>query len=402
MPYLRLVPVPHPVAGKPASEVAALAPGILADIVAALTTPASSLERQAGGSAASLHAGTIEVDGDDEGAAIFADRLWTDGLPVVLPTERRVGEMLAGIHLPISHEPDLVPPSRRQATLNSIAVNAVMAGCLPEYLPVVVAALTAAQDAAFNLLSLQTTTHPAGLLVVVNGPIRNALAINSRAGCFGPGRRANATIGRAVRLVLQNVGGARPGDGDLATHGQPAKYSYCVGENEEESPWQPLQMDRGYDRDTSTVTVIAAEGPHNVNDHSSTTPQGVLTTMVSAMCTLAANDPYIGLGKHQPLVVLGPEHAATIAEAGWTKQDVKAFLFAHARQPLKRLRLGGMFAIRDWPKWMEPTDDDALVPLLETPDDVLVIVAGGEGKHSLYVPTLGANRSVTVAISGCV
>ncbi|MCH9018349.1 MAG: hypothetical protein IIB89_11395, partial [Chloroflexi bacterium] len=175
---------------------------------------------------------------------MYLERGWTDGLPVVPPTPERVETMLAAAGLPPGDVLAELPPTWGAATVEKLAVNAVMAGCLPEYLPVLIAAVEAISDPVFNLYAIQATTHPCAPLMIINGPIRSALGLNSSSGAYGPGWRANATIGRALRLVLLNVGGAHPGVGDMSTQGAPSKFSYCVAENEEENPWQPLHVDR--------------------------------------------------------------------------------------------------------------------------------------------------------------
>lgn len=324
---------------------------------------------------------------------LYYARGWTDGLPIVPPTEERVREMMEHNNADPQEGIGVVPPKRGEATMEHVAINAVMAGCLPQYFPVVVAALRAMLEPQFNLFGIQATTHPVAPLVIVNGPIAKDLDLNSGYGCFGPGHRANATIGRAVRLMLMNLGGAVPGKLDRSTQGQPSKYAYCIAENEEENPWEPLHVERGHDRNTSTVTVVGAENPHNINDHHSITPQGILTTAADAMATMAMNDMY--LGGQELVLFLGPEHAATIARDGWTKDDVKRFIFENARKPHYKLKLGGMYSLRDWPKWMDGLDDHAMIPVLRDWRGLIVVVAGGAGKHSSFGPTFGATLSVT-------
>ena len=281
-----------------------------------------------------------------------------------------------------------MPPLWRTATLEAIAVNAVMAGCRPEYFPVIVAAVDAMLDPDFNLYGVQATTHPVAPLVIVNGAYGRRIGLHAGSGCFGPGFRANATIGRALRLILMNVGGAWPGRHDMATQGSPAKFSYCIAENEEASPWGPL-------KDGDAVTVYGGEGPHNVNDHASTTASGILSTVSHTAATLGSNVGWY-FSQSQLLIVLGPEHAATIAGDGFTRADVQRYVFEHARLPLRTLKLGGMWGIQDWPRWMMAvTDDDALLPQVPSPDDVFVIVAGGPGKHSAVVPNCTFSRAVT-------
>jgi len=331
--------------------------------------------------------------------AYFLERRWSDGLPIVPPTPERVAAMLRGIR----GEPDevigRVPPAWHEATLEKLAINAVMAGGLPEYFPVIVAAVEAMLDPAFNLYGVQATTHPVAPLLIVNGSIAQAIGMNAGAGVFGPGSRPNATIGRAIRLILMNLGGAWPGAGDMATQGQPSKYTYCIAENEAESPWAPLHVERGLGPAESAVTLFGGENPHNVNDHVSRTASGILTVIADTMATLGSNVKWY-FDQSQVLVALGPEHAATIARSGLAKADVKAFLWEHARLPFGRLKLGGMWGIHDWPEWMNATaDDEALLPIVPGPDAILVIVAGGPGKHSSVIPNCTFSRAVTRPIT---
>jgi len=307
----------------------------------------------------------------------FVEREWCDGLPIVPPTEERVRAMLAGADP--ARSLGAMPPLWRAATLEKLAVNAVMAGCRPEYFPVIVAAVEGLLDPAFNLYGVQATTHPVAPLAVVNGPYGRQIGLHGGSGCFGPGFRANATIGRAIRLILMNVGGAWPGRHDMATQGSPAKFSYCVAEHEAASPWEPL-------RAGDTVTVFGGEPPHNVNDHVSTGAAGILATVADTAVSVGSNVGWY-FSQSQLLVALGPEHAKTIAEDGFTRADVQRFVFEHARLPLRRLKLGGMWGLQDWPAWMMAvTDEDALLPQVPSPEDVFVIVAGGPGKHSAVVP----------------
>lgn len=328
----------------------------------------------------------------DAVSALYCERRWSDGLPIVPPTLERVTRMLADAEA--ETEVAVVPPRRGVATLGVLATNAVMAGCLPEHLPVLVSALKAASEKPFNLYSIQATTHPAAPLIVVNGSIRQRLGINCGSGCFGPGHRANATIGRALRLVLMNVGGARPGAGDMSTQGHPGKYTFCIGENEEENPWEPLSVERGLAAGQDAVTLIGGESPHEINDHVSTTARQLLTVCADAMVSIGTNNMFSTKATEMHLV-LGPEHAQTIAGDGWSKDDVKHFLYERARLEMHRLKLGGLWGMHSWPKWFESLDDHDRIPIVSTPDNFVVVIAGGEGKHSSCIPTIGSTRSVT-------
>ena len=321
-----------------------------------------------------------------------------DGLPVVKPTRERVDDFLATTDRSGDETVGPFPLSERTVTVEKLAVNAVMAGCAPEHFPVVLAALKASLAEQFNLYGVLATTEPHWPSVVVNGPIAEAVGINGADNAYGQGTRANATIGRALTLVYMNVAGADPGTTDMATHGGPHKRGLCVAENEAASPWDPLHVERGFDPEESTVTVFGAEAPHNVNDHVADTPQGILTTAADSMSVLGANTAYL-TANAEPHLVLSPEHAATIAREDWTKTDVKRFLYDHARIPVKRLRGKGMDDDRDGtrPRHGPATDvpPDTEVPPCERPEDVVVTVTGGAGRHSLFCASFGDTESVT-------
>ncbi len=316
---------------------------------------------------------------------------WGDGLPAVPPTPARVEAMLAGTTLAADYELGVMPPRQGVATVEHVAINAVMAGCRPEHFPVVIAAVEAVLDPAFNLFAVQATTHPCSPLLIVNGPVVDRLGINARYGAFGPGVRANATIGRAMRLVLLNVGGAAAGILDRATQGAPSKYSFCIAENEGESPWEPLHVDRGFAAEDSTVTVVGCESPHNINDHVSLTADGILTTITGSLANMGSNNAYLHGG---PVLALGPEHAAIIAAEGLSKDDVRRHVFDHARIPRHIWERGGMAKMVD-----DPFSDDDLVPIISRPEDLLIIVLGGFGRHSSWLPTFGdSTKAVTRAV----
>jgi hypothetical protein len=325
-----------------------------------------------------FHGSWEDVDGH------YQERGWTDGLPIVPPTEPRVREFLRQTDRDPREIVGVLPPRQGEATVEKLAVNAVMAGCRPEYFPVVLAAVEALADPLFNLDSVQATTHPVAPLLVVNGPIVRRLGLNAGYNAFGQGCRANVTIGRAVRLVLTNVGGGLPGSGDRATQGSPAKLAYCVAENEADSPWAPLHVEAGLPADASTVTAFGCEAPHNIQDHDSNTALGVLLTVAGAMGQAGSNNL---LGRGWPLLSLGPEHAATIAREGFTKQKVKEFLFEHARFPLGRL--GAEYRRQQVERHHVVDAPDTMVPIVRRPEDISVIVVGGAGKHSSWQPTFG-------------
>lgn len=340
---------------------------------------------------------SVEAEDDfDAVNALVRSRGWGDGLPVVPPTAARVREMLLYCDRPWNEPIAKIAPRYGEATPLRLAANAVMAGCEPRYFPLLTLAIEAMCEAPFNLYAIQATTHLCAPLVIVNGPVAKELDINSGHNAFGPGHRANATIGRAIRLTLLNIGGATPGSGDMSTFGAPSKYAYLVAENEAASPWEPLHVERGFPAEASTVTVVGAECPHNVNDHESLTAEGILTTIAGTMGIAGSNDVYYAA---QPVVVMGPEHAKTVAQ-GFSKMDAKRFLQQHANLPLGKFskenierRLRVTFKER-----YENAGPDTPVYLVQRAEDIIIAVIGGAGKHSAYIPTFGATRSVTRAL----
>jgi hypothetical protein len=392
---LPMVVIDHPLGGERREAITRRARQAVDQLIRTLGTTAGGDVGRAEPARAhlsppSVHAGltdpaTIEDNSPEAVLAAFCERQWCDGLPIVPPTEDRVYRMLG--NAPADRLLGAMPPLWRLATLEKLAVNAVMAGCEPAYFPLIVAAVQAMLEPSFNLYGVQATTHSVAPLAIVHGPVAAALGVHAGSGCFGPGFRANATIGRAIRLILLNVGGAWPGRHDMATQGSPAKFSYCIAERAD-SPWGPL-----YDSDA--ITVFGGEPPHNVNDHVSTTAGGILTNVADTAVSLGSNVGWY-FSQSQLLIVLGPEHAQTIAGDGFSRDDVQRFVFEHARLPLRALKRGGMWGIQDWPRWMHAiSDDDALLPQVPSPDDVLVIVAGGPGKHSAVVPNCTFSRAVT-------
>ncbi len=329
-----------------------------------------------------------------EAIELCYQRGWTDGLPVIPPTPDRVQIMLEAAHLEPEQEIAYVAHRAVSVTAEKAAINAVMAGCRPEYMPVVVAAIEGIGDPRWSYHGPGTSTAGAAVLLVVNGPVARELDVNCGDNLFGPGWRANATIGRAVRLVMRNVCGSRPGTLDRGTLGHPGKLSYVIAENEADSPWPPLHVERGWRPGQSTVTVMAAEAPHQFYNQLSSTAEGVLTTLADDM-RISGNV----MGQPQYMVVLAGEHTRTISRDGWDKARIREFLFRYTQNShahLKRThRMSGV---------VQPDDETRMRPLVETPDDILVVAAGGRaGAFSAYIPGWGSKRSsqvVTVEIKG--
>jgi hypothetical protein len=347
---------------------------------------------------------TYDVAQDVDAIELYFDKGVTDGLPVVPPTEERVQRMMAATARPSDEVIALVPPNYGEATVEKIAVNAVMAGCKPEYLPVVIAGVQAMCDERVNLHGVQGTTHTATPLFIVNGPIRRQLDINCAAGVFGSGWRANATIGRALRLIMTNIGGARPGEIDKSAMGHPGKYTYLIGENEEVSPWEPLHVEQGYAAEESTISVYCCDAPQCINNHGSRTARGILRTVGASMAVGWSDKTYLA-GNY--MVVIGPEHARTIAADGMSKQEVKRFLYENVRRPLGELLPGpdgseGVSRER-LPGWLDATSDATLVPKVVSPESIIIVVAGGTaGRFSVHMcgwgSGFGGTQLVTVPI----
>ena len=340
----------------------------------------------------------LEVDDDPEAVyETLCSRGWSDGLPVIPPTPERVERMLQFCDRDFDKPVVRIPPRFGAATPVLIAANAVMAGCRPEHFPLVLLALEAMAEEPYNLYGTQATTHPCTPMLMFSGPIAQEVGINAGQNAMGNYFRANAAIGRAVRLALVNIGAAIPGTGDMATAGTPAKFTFCVAENEAASPWEPLRVELGFPQKATTVTVIAAEGPHNVNDHESITAEGILTMVAGTMTITGSNNAYYA---GQPCVAFGPEHAQTVAGGGFSKADVKQWLFDHATLPLGRFSKESIER-RFRRKLAEEYANaalDAPVRMFTKPEDLIVIVTGGAGKHSAYIPTFGNTRSVTRAL----
>jgi hypothetical protein len=393
LPHLAVALVPHPIGGIDPALVRGKAGAIVGEVLDALTRDPAPPGPSAAPAAAALHDAPDDLDAFQAWAM---QARWSDGLPVLPPTPARVDRLLGARAGRRGELVAALAPLEGRATLEAIAINAALAGAGPEHLPVVVAAVRAVAEPRFNLNAIQTTTHPCTPLVIVNGPIAPRLGISGGPNALGNGHRANAVIGRAVRLVLQNVGGARPGHEDRATLGHPGKFTYCLAENEAASPWAPLHVERGFPASSSTVTVCGSEAPHNVNDHGSTTPEAMLMALASTAATTGSNNVYLA---GEPLVILGPEHAQTLAGTGWTKAEVKRRLWERVRVRLDRFSAENLarFAVVD-PARFAGQPPDAEVAWCLAPDDLMIIVAGGPGKHSSLVPTFGATRSVTVAI----
>ena len=315
---------------------------------------------------------------------------WSDGLPVVMPTEAGVARMMTGARG--DNEPfPAISPRQVVPTLQGLAANAVMAGAKAEYFPAILAGLRGILDPSYNLHGSMATTHSCAPVVMVNGPARLALGINCGGNCFGQGFRANAAIGRAIGLILRNVGGGVPQVMDRSTQGSPAKYTFCFGENEEESPWAPFHVRRGFEAQDSVVTVMSGEAPHNINDHGSTSAEGLLTTFAHTIAQPGANTIY---GKGPFMVIVGPEHAATFHRDGWGVEKLREQLWLRARVPLAHISDENLATYAA--TGHVPTGD--FLTICRNIDDIHIAMAGGPGKHSAFIPSFGGTAVVSTRI----
>ena len=321
-------------------------------------------------------------------------RGYGDGLPLVPPTPERVARMVAGAHRPAEHVLGIVAPDYRNASVLRVAVNAVMAGCQPTDMPILAAAVRAACRPEVNLIGLQGTTHSSGLMILVNGPGARAAGIHSGSGVFGPGFRANAAIGRAMRLVLWNIGGGRATLGtDRSTQGSPAKFSFCFAENEEASPWTPLRTDLGFGIDDTVVTVVGAEAPRNIDVHSSLGALALLRNIARSVADPGTNNAYIRNSDYY--LGIGPEHARVLAAAGWDKPSIRQYVYENARIPFELWQQVGLAGVFPQPKFIEAAEAGYGVPMSDSASDIHIVVVGGEGQHSCFIPTVAIGRSAT-------
>lgn len=330
-----------------------------------------------------LRARRIEIGVADDPFEFMFEQGLTDGLPVAPPTPERVLAMLGGTKRDPQQVLGIVPPNLAPVTVEKVAINAVMAGCKPEYLPVVIAAVEAITTEQFNMHGVLATTYFPTPVIIVNGPIRDRIGMNYRMNVLGQGNRANATIGRAVQLVVRNVGGGKPGEVDRAALGQPGKYTFCFPEFEERSNWEPLHVERGFNRDESTVTVYAGGAPTPITDQLSRGAKSLATSYGLALA--AAGHPkqyYSG----EIVVIVPPEHVDTFAKDGWTKDQVREQIQQATLRPARELVRDDDCAEGITLEGAERIGLETLVPKFRSNDMITLVVAGGEaGKFGAYL-----------------
>jgi hypothetical protein len=384
--------IPHPFGLRTRDQVRTIAQSCVADIARIAVDPKAGMT--AGKSTGvTPRAARIEApeDADDFDQFCIARR-WSDGLPLRPPTLDKVERMIAASGRAPDEIVAVVQPGFGAATVEGIAINAAMAGCRPEYLRTLIAAVEAFTDRRFNLQGIQATTNAATAMIIVNGPVAREIGVNGHLNCLGQGAWANATLGRALRLVMQNIGGTLPGEMDRATQGQPGKYTFCCAENEADSPWEPLHVERGFNQNDSTVTLVGAAGTVNMNTHAKDAAD--LLKVISDTIRFPTNNDYYFGG--EPWLLIGPEHAEILHREGLSKHDVKLKLWEMSRLHVDRLAAKDRMRLQHTRgAELGQFGADTMIPISIKPEEVSIIVAGGPGTHSVHVPTFGHTRSVT-------
>ncbi len=375
-------PIATPYDGAPASK-----PGCTSRHLEVQTEEAAAPALNVFGSRGAPASEIELADGEDPYECCF--RMFKDALPVVPPTRERVTKMLRAAGHDAQEVIARIPPCYGEATVEKIAANGVMAGCVPGMMRVLIPLVRAAADDRFNAHGVQATTHFAAPLVIVNGPVRRELNFHCRQNVFSNVARANSTLGRALQLILLNLGGARPDGIDMSALGNPGKFSYCIAENEEESPWEPLHVEQGLPREQSAVSLFAAEAPHGVSEHSARTARAVLKAIAYALATVWS---YRACLAYEALVVLGPEHVRTIYRDGFRKQDVRDFLFENTGVPLRCYGEEPGDGVLQRAMYKEIIiDGEPCYQKFRAPEAIKIVVAGGTaGKFSAVLGSWSA------------
>ena len=390
MDDLPVVEIPHPMHSATQQAVTERAEAVIENLAAALTgrtaSVASAVVARLPDSLA-LNADPVAIE------EYFFAQGWTDGLPITPPTRAAVEAMLAQTARDRSALLGPIPPRMRIVPLEKIAINAVMAGCRAEYFPVVLSAVEAALDENCRLYGIQTATNNTTPLLIVNGPAIKRLGLNAAGNVFGAGNRANASIGRALQLVLRNLGGDLPGETDMATQGQSGKFTFCIAENEADSPWTAFHVERGYAASDSTVTVIGASPGHNLFTYGCETGAEILDHFIGGMTALGHNNVIFPTG---PLLVIGPEHAGVLARDGFDKPAIRQAIFERARIPLSRFSARTVHGLHHRrARWFEQFPNADYIGVADDASHVSIVVAGGAGIHSQFIPTSFSHHPVT-------
>jgi hypothetical protein len=395
---LPLVELPHPVGSVSLDILRSLAESNVDSIVSVLTAGEvrADLPLDEANESGVECTATVEVPADP-GLMFqyFVNRGWSDGLPMLPPTRAAIDAMISGSRREKEDVLGVIPPLNGIATVERVAANAVMAGCLPDYFPLVVAAVHGVLQPGFNIDGVQTTTGNVAPLVIINGPCRNTLQINYSSNVLGQGWRANSTIGRALRLVLSNIGGAAPGIYDKATLGQPAKYTFCIAENEEENPWESLHVERGLSRETDVVSVFGCTGVNSSVDMASQTAKGLLKTFALTMIGGFTS----GVTSTETMLIICPEHAAILSAGGYSKAAIRNELFIAARVPHEKISDENLELLaKRRPIWFQGNGSKE-IGIVDRPEDIWIVVAGGKGAKSAYIPGRTGTHLQTTAVA---
>ena len=395
---LRLIELPHPVGSVSLDILRSLAESRIDSIVKVLTASESCCDDPlfAADDFGDECTATLEVPADPALMfQYFINRGWSDGLPVLPPTEAAIDAMIGASYLKRDELLGIIPPVNGIATVERVAANAVMAGCLPDYFPLVVAAVRGVLQPGFNLDGVQTTTGNVAPVVIINGPCRNRLQINYSSNALGQGWRANSTIGRALRLVLGNIGGAAPGVYDKATLGQPAKYTFCFAENEEENPWEPLHVECGWSREMDVVSVFGCSGVNSAVDMASQMAKGLLKTFALTMIGGFTS----GVTSTETMLIICPEHAAILSAGGYSKAAIRSELFRAAQVPHERISDENLELLaKRRPIWFQGNGSKE-IGVVDRPEDIWIVVAGGKGAKSAYIPGRTGTHLQTTALA---
>ncbi|MBI3068043.1 MAG: hypothetical protein HY323_06300 [Betaproteobacteria bacterium] len=385
----------------PATEVEEEIDQVLGQILEKLTTTpesnSSRVQTKAGPAQAERFSGEDRYDCFSRMNEAFLERGWGDGFPLLPPTREAVASMLQGTSRTLDEVVAVMAPGDGMASVERIAINAVMAGCRAEHLPVLLAAVEAMTTPPFPLRTVACGTSPHAPLAVVNGPLAKRVGIHSGRCALGPGApsRVNTAIGRALRLVMMNVGHAYPDVADLDTIGSPLKYGMCLAENEEANPWEPYHVERGFPREASTVTVFGIKDMVDMNDVQNETAEGLLTSY-SAWSALMGGE-YMELTKdfseYHGIVLLAPDSARVIAHDGWSKKSIREYLYHHSRLPLKwllsKIRAMGPQVMLPQYRWLLDAPQEMLFPVIGSPEWYHIVVAGGSVGKSQYMRLMG-------------
>lgn len=397
MPDYPFVTVPHPISNNDEERLRAKAGEALSQTLAVLVQDEADRSTEHAAESSSTfqyqtELQSVEVEGVNEAIELFFERGWTDGLPVVPPTPHRVQAFIEASGLGPQHVIAEEPVRRRRLTVDRVAVNAVMAGCEPEYMPVIVAIIKAMCDPSFNLHGSSASTGGSAVFITVNGPIRMELGMNATHNVFANGNRVNATIGRAIRLIIVNMLSGIPGGFDRSTLGHPGKFSFCIAEDEEGSPWLPLSVEQGIDSGESSVTVMACESPHQIMNEWTQRPKDILDTFVAA---IRGNMLTYSIWSGNYAIVIPKQMRDIIASAGWQKKDIREYIYEQAIVVRHEWREVGKSSV------VRPENEGKVYRALSSPNDLLVIAAGGPvgGFGAIIPPWFGKNsRAVTTVI----